>query len=115
MTIIEELQNFLYTPYGLGVLSAASIIITSLIWLLGCCVFFCCRHRMKRRENGVTEANTDLKYMSVLQPQQVKNDAYSGTCSSGYQSNVGTLNYSLHSLGHDELIAHSSMDSILDK
>lgn len=118
--IIEHLEAFLYTPYGLGTLAGTAIILTSLVWLLGCCVFCCCRWCVRRRRDhlalGVAEADADLRYVSTtssnpgtghnLRPTEF------GTGSSGYQSNAGNLNYSLTSL-NDEMVAHSSLDSIL--
>ena len=65
---------------------------------------------------GVTEANTDLHYLSTSVP--IPGNGYNhqhaqtGTGSSGYHSTADAINYSLTSL-NEEMVAHSSLDSIL--
>lgn len=115
-TIFEEIESFLYTPHGLATLSGVVILVTSLIWLIGCCICCCCWKCHKHRQNGVTEASGDLKYMTMtipdITPPQL--GGYS-TNSSGYQSNTGTLDYSTNagSMQRDTFMTHDSMESIL--
>lgn len=118
-TILDHLESFLYTPYGLAALAAAAIVLTSLVWLLGCCLCCCCYYCKKRRDRmslGVAEANGDLRYVStsISSPGNEHGLQHigTGTGSSGYHSNTDTFNYSLNSL-NDEMVAHSSLDSIL--
>lgn len=115
-TILEEIESFLYTPYGLATLSGVVLLVTSLIWFIGCCIFCCCWKCHKRRQNGVTEAGGDLKYMTMMTPD-VRPPQLGGysTNSSGYQSNTGTLDYSTNagSMQHDTFRTHDSMESIL--
>lgn len=102
-SITEEIEDFLYTPYGLATLAIVAVTLTSLIWLLGCWVYCCYRKRRRQRQAGTTEANRDLYYLGV-------NDQ-NGTLTSGY--NTGPQSYSL-SLTTDNRLFHTSLDSILD-
>lgn len=135
-SILQTLETFLYTPYGLGTLAATAIVLTSLVWLLSCCICCCCWRYVKKRRNrlalGVAEADNDLRYVSTelcntengsrrLEPTsggtgtRVGTEGTGiGTGSSGYQSHSGTFNYSLDSF-HTEMFAHSSLDSILQQ
>ena len=103
----QAIEEFLYTPHGLVTLAAVAVLLTSLVWLLGCCIYCFCKRRRQRSERGLTEANRDLFYLGV-------NDPANGTLTSGYNTGPAQA-YSLNSLSTDNAIFHSSLDSILDE
>ena len=84
LSVIERLESFLYTPMGVGTLAAVAVVITSLVWLVGCCVYCCCRRRRSREEGGVTVANRDLMFLDIGPTESVHN----GTMSSGYKGSA---------------------------
>ena len=119
------LVDILYTPHGLVSLVAVTIIVTSLVWCLGCCCIIACRRWQKRRADGSTMAEEDLTYVSVpmSSPTTIVKGDHIGTYSSGYASHVETLSYSLQSLNSSaaavdkdndhEMTMHTSLDNIL--
>lgn len=115
--ILESVEEFLYTPYGLGTLAAAAIILTSLVWCIGCCIFCCCAKKC-RKVRGVDEASGEIEYLSVVRSSNTLDSTLKpynehGTGTSGYQSHVGS--YSLDSIRGGTAEMTTSMDSILDK
>lgn len=114
-TLLQDVESFLYTPYGLGALAGAAVLLTSCIWVVCCCFCMCCwrchANRKNTSETGIIEASNDLKYMTVHSSEFQPPAKYSTGGSSGYHSNVGTLT-PLHN--HDAMMTHSSMDSILN-
>lgn len=109
LDIVEELESFLYTPYGLGTLAGVAILLTSLLWSLGCCIYCCCRSQHRRNEEGTQEAGRELHFIDA--PAVVSQKEGNGTMSSGY--NTGPASYSLTSLLASNNISNSSMDSII--
>ena len=113
--VLESIEDFFYTPYGLGAVAGAAIILTSLVWCLGCCIYCCCTKCRKMR--GVAEANGEIEYLSVVHSSNTLESSLKaphnehGTGTSGYQSHIG--DYSLDSLRATEVT--TSMDSILNK
>lgn len=55
--IAQQFEGFLYTPYGLATLAVVAILLTSLVWSVGCCIYCCCRRRQRLQQGGVTEAS----------------------------------------------------------
>ena len=55
--ISQQFESFLYTPYGLVTLAAVSVLITSFVWSMGCCIYYCWHRRRRLQQDGVTEAN----------------------------------------------------------
>lgn len=99
LDVVEELKSFLYTPYGAGTLAGAAVILTSILWALGCCLYCCCRRKCCSSGNheGTLEAGREIEFFSTLtlptsQQQQQQVD---GTLSSGY--NTGPHSHSLNS------------------
>ena len=103
----QAIEDFLYTPHGLVTLAAVAVLLTSLVWCLGCSIYCLCRRRRQRAQGGITEANRDLFYLGVPDPGN-------GTLTSGYNTGP-TQAYSLNSLSTENAIFHSSLDSILDE
>lgn len=107
-TILQDIESFLYTPYGLGTIAGLSILCTSFVCLISCCCIVCCYwkyHQGESRSNGIIEAGNDLKYI------------HHGTrvisSHAPTSSDTNTLNYSTSSLQHHDLLATNlSMDSI---
>ena len=125
--ILQDIETFLYTPYGLATLAATAVILTSFVWFIACCIFCCCWKCHKRQVTaeigGSIEAGNDLKYIQhrstgdniMHTTRPITGQGYSTTNSSGYQSGIDTLNYSTSSLqNHDVLATNTSMDSILN-
>ncbi len=102
--IMDDIEDFLYTPYGLALVAVIAALVISLVWSCCCCVYCCYRKRHRSLETGVAEANRDLYYLGVGEQ--------SGTLTSGY--NTAPHAYSMNSLG-DNGVFHTSMDSILDE
>ena len=101
---MEQAEDFLYTPYGLAIIAVVAALLTSLVWTICCCIYCCNRRRHRLQRGGVTEANRDLYYLGMSDPN--------GTITSGY--NTGTNSYSLNSLATENTVFNSSMDSILE-
>ena len=55
--ISQQFESFLYTPYGVATLAAVSVLITSFVWSMGCCIYCCWQRRRRLQQDGVTEAN----------------------------------------------------------
>ena len=55
--ISQQFESFLYTPYGVVTLAAVSVLVTSVVWSVGCCIYCCWRRRRRLQQDGVTEAN----------------------------------------------------------
>ena len=83
-SIIDRLESFLYTPMGVGTLAAVAVVITSLVWLVGCCIYCCCRRRRSSEEGGVTVAKRDLMFLDIGLTEPVHNS----TMSSGYKGSA---------------------------
>lgn len=114
--ILQEVEGFVYTPYGVATVAGVAIVITSLLWLLGCCIYCCCRYRARSGRGGVTEACGELRFVSITpDASHTPGNGHTGTGSSGYHSHAGTMNYSLTSFHDGCGNTHSSMDSILDR
>ena len=114
LSIIERLESFLYTPMGVGTPAAVAVIITSLVWLVGCCVYCCCRWRRSSEEGGVTVANRDLMFLDIGPTEPVHN----GTMSSGY--NTGPQTYTTSNSYNNPMerngstaMLHTSLDSVI--
>lgn len=111
LDIVEELESFLYTPYGVGTLAGVAIILTSFLWILGCCIYSCCRSQHRRNEEGIQEASRELRFIDtpIASRQQVN-----GTLSSGYNTG-GTASFSLISslASSSKTLTNSSMDPII--
>ncbi len=112
-SIVERFAAFIYTPYGVAIIAALAIIITSTVWTICCCVYCCCRY--KRQEGGVTEANRDLLFFGNVGPSYPGGN---GTLSSGY--NTGSQAYSVNGYtrgrnGSSTAILNTSLDSMLDE
>ena len=103
--IPQQIESFLYTPYGLATLAAVSIFLTSLLWTCGCCIYCCYRRRHRLQEDGITEANRDLYYFGVTDPT-----VNGGTMTSGYNTVPPSF-----SLNAGTGIFNTSLDSILDE
>ncbi len=103
--IVQELESFLYTPYGVATLAALAILLTSLLWGIGFCVY--CYHQRKGRhrheDGGTIEASQEMDYygMTSLSSNQQQGDR--GTLSSGY--NTGLTSYSPTSSSRDCIIS----------
>ena len=114
-SVIDRLESFLYTPMGVGTLAGVAVIVTSLVWLVGCCVYCCCRWRRSGEEGGVTVANRDLMFLDVGSTEPVHN----GTMSSGY--NTGPQPYTTSSNSYNNpmgrngstAMLHTSLDSVI--
>ncbi len=109
INFIEELETFLYTPYGLGALAGVSVLVTSLFWLLVCCSCCCCYWRkLRNSEEGMVEADKDLHFIDSS-----KAPGRNGTMSSGY--NTGQMSsYSMTSLlASNSSKYDSSMESVV--
>lgn len=106
----SRLVSFLYTPYGVATLAAISIIITSLVWTLGCMIYCCCKY--KRHESGVAEANREMLFFGNMGPASNGH----GTMSSGY--NTGPQSYTTNSYNMTRngstAMLNVSLDSMLD-
>ena len=99
---------------GVGTLAAVAVVITSLVWLVGCCVYCCCRRRRSREEGGVTVANRDLMFLDIGPTEPVHN----GTMSSGY--NTGPQPYTTSNSYNNPMarngstaMLHTSLDSVI--
>jgi hypothetical protein len=113
-SVIDRLESFLYTPMGLGTLAGVAVIITSLVWLVGCCIYCCCRRRRSSEEGGVTVANRDLMFLDIGTTEPVHN----GTMSSGY--NTGPQPYTTSNNYNNPIarngstaMLHTSLDSVI--
>lgn len=113
-SVIDRLESFLYTPMGVGTLAGVTVVITSLIWLVGCCVYCCCRWRRSSEEGGVTVANRDLMFLDIGPTEPVHN----GTMSSGY--NTGPQPYTTSNSYNNPMarngstaMLHTSLDSVI--
>ena len=114
--MLQDIEDFVYTPYGVATVAALAFIITSLIWLLGCCIYCCCRYRTRRGQGGVAEAGGELRFVNIgSNPGHTPNNGYTGTGSSGYHSHAGTMNHSVTSFHDGYDMTNSSMDSILER
>ena len=102
---MDDVEDVLYTPYGVAILVVVTIVVTSLVWTCCCFVYCCYRKRHQLSRSGVTEANRDLYYLGVSDPN--------GTMTSGY--NTAPHAYSVNSLGGENGVLHTSLDSILDE
>ena len=113
LDIVDELESFLYTPYGVSTVAGAAILLTSLLWIVGCCCCcYCYLHRRRSYDlDGVLEANRDLDYYGVVSvPAGLQGN---GTLSSGYNT---ALTDSLDShAGTNAATLTTSLDSILHK
>lgn len=98
--IIRSIEDFVYTPYGVATVAAVAILITSFVWLTGCCIYCCMRWRCRLEESGVAEANKDIQYLGIHGNER-------GTLSSGYNTS-----YSLNSITTDHVI-NTSLDCII--
>ena len=86
--IREELEAFLYTPYGLGTLAGVAIILTSLLWCIGCCIYCCYRkaHSSQHTE-GTLEVSREMEYIGVSSIPPIQQHHHrDGTMSSGYST-----------------------------
>lgn len=121
LDIAEELEDFLYTPYGVGTLAAISVFLTSLLWCLGCCVYCVVQRRRNRNQEGVLEADRELDYYQYGAQNATATatdggegvSGPNGTLSSGYNTAVTT--YSLDSLAGTNVMFTRSAESIIDK
>lgn len=114
LNIGEELESFLYTPYGVSALAGVTVLLTSLLWCLGCCVYCCIQRRHTQNQEGELVANREMDYYGVLQSGELSNPHHGeGTMSSGY--NTAPTPYSLDSLTGHNAIYTSSLDSIIDR
>lgn len=101
--IIRSIEGFVYTPYGVATVAAAAILLTSVVWFMGCCVYCCLRWRNRLDESGVAEANKDILYLGIHGAEQ------SGTLTSGYNTS-----YSLNSIAGEHVI-NTSLDCIVNE
>ena len=114
-SVVDRLESFLYTPMGVGTLAGVAVIITSLVWLIGCCVYCCCRRRRYSDEGGVTVANRDLMFLDIGPTDSVNN----GTMSSGYNTGPqpyttsGSYNNPMERNGSQTMLHTTSLDSVI--
>lgn len=93
LDILKELELFFYTPYGVSTVAGVAILLTSLLWCIGCCIY-CCYQRGRNSRNtvGTLEANREMEYIGVSTlPSSQEQQHRDGTMSSGY-STANTLN-----------------------
>ena len=113
LNVVVELESFLYTPYGVGTLAGATILLTSFLWFLGCCIYCCCRRKYQQHnEEGIQEAGRELHF---IDGPVASHQEGNGSMSSGY--NTGPVTYSLISLlaSNEKALTTSSMDSCTHK
>lgn len=109
LDVVEELKSFLYTPYGVSTLAAAAVVLTCVLWCVGCCILcFCHQRRHRHNLEGTLEANREIEYFGVVNMSSTQQQG-GGTMSSGYNSNTG------NSLaGANNNLFATSLDSIVD-
>ena len=139
-TALEQVESFVYTPYGVATVAAVSVLVTVLLWMVSCCIFFKCRQRRRARQSGVTEANREIQYVGTsfeydgtsgagrMQMQSSVDRGEggergggggggghqaTGTMSSGYSTGPHT-SHSMNSFQTDNVFLSSSLDSILE-
>ena len=117
-SMLQDIEDFVYTPYGVATVAVLAVIVTSLLWSLGCCIYCCCRYRARRGQGGVAEASGELRFVNIgSNPggHTSSNNGYTGTGSSGYHSHAGTMNHSVTSFHDGYDMTNNSMDSILER
>lgn len=125
LDIVEKLESFLYTPYGVSTLAVVAMLFASLFWCLACCLYCCIRRRRGQEDQGgVLEANREMDYYGVLSvtPSGTNQGDGGGTLSSGYNTAPTAYSDSLRAntgqtaLSLDSLHAtFTSQDSIIAK
>lgn len=113
LNVVEELEGFLYTPYGVGTLAGLTLVLTCVVWCVGCCVYCCVRRRCGRNQDGLVEATRDIQYYGVASTDPTQ-DHRDGTLSSGYNTALTTFSLNSSAAGSNILLT-TSMDSIVDK
>ena len=116
LDLIGELESFLYTPYGMSTLAVFVMLLTSVLWGVGCCVCYCCyRRRRFGNQEGTLEASREMEYFGMLSDSTNSRSHLGGgghsTMSSGYNTGP-TAAYSLSHTGNNTVT--SSLDSIID-
>ena len=111
--VVQELESFLYTPYGVSALAGLAILLTSALWGVCCCIYCCCcRRRCRGNQDGTLEANREIEYFGMLSDSSLsRRHRRDGTMSSGY--NTGPTAYTLTQTGNNTV--SSSLDSIIDQ
>lgn len=102
--LMDDIEDFIYTPYGVALVAILAVLLTSLLWTFCCCVYCCYRKRQQINQSGTAEANRDLYYLGVGEQN--------GTLTSGY--NTAPRAYSMSTLG-DNGVMHTSLDSIINE
>ena len=113
LSVVEELEAFLYTPYGVGTLAGLTLLLTCVVWCVGCCVYCCVRKRCGHDQDGLVEATREIQYYGVATAPTQDKDHRDGTLSSGY--NTALTTYSLNSsVADSNTLFTTSIDSIVD-
>lgn len=104
-SILTEFLSFLYTPYGVAILAILAIVVTSLVWSVGCCVYCCCRYKHNLQDNDYLETNRDLAFYTVTDAtaDQVGfsgHTVHNETLSSGYNTGPPVSTTSLILMGN---------------
>lgn len=116
LNIGEELESFLYTPYGVSTLAGLVALLTSLLWCLCCCLYCCIQRRHSLNQDGVLEANREMAYYGVVRTGLSNEGAGgNGTMSSGYNTGTAPIPYSMNSLTGTTNCIATSLDSIIDR
>lgn len=106
----------LYTPYGVAIVAVIAIILTSVAWGVGCCIYCCCRWRHRERQSGELEADRELAYYGMGSSDNLaytSSALHGGTLSSGYNTGPPVSTCSLAQLDTSYNTHTTSMDSIL--
>lgn len=110
---IEDFETFLYSPYGVSTVAVVAIILTSLIWLSGCCIYCCYRRRHRDHQEGMLEANREIYFFGMTGDTSNQQHG-NGTLSSGYNTGPPP-SYSFNSLlNTNNTTYNSSLDSIIN-
>lgn len=111
LNIAEEFESLLYTPYGVSTLAGAAVLLTSLVWCLGCCYLW-----RRRNQEGVLEANIELDYYGVQQSGLTNPlRGGDGTMSSGYNTAPTTYSLDTPTGTTNKAIFTNSLDSIINR
>lgn len=58
-SFLNQLEDFIYTPAGAGAVAGAAVVVTSIVWLLGCLAYCCYIRRKKKDDEGSEDGGGD--------------------------------------------------------
>lgn len=100
---VPKTEDFFSTALGLVTLAIVVFIVTSVVWLVGIIICYCCcRYHQRYQSTSETEPSTNVYYP----PDNNE------TLDTSARETVN-FSYSLNSLAHEPAFKHTSLESIL--